>query len=112
VILKSNNAGINLSDTTQLTIQNNAFCKNEKGILCFSEAKGKTPSASLGGKNLFFGNKLDAEHIRLPSKSLTVDPQFKNPDNGDFSTAVKIGLKKPGRLTALWEKWQAALDNR
>jgi len=106
VFFKSTYAGIALSDTTLLTICNNAFCYNENAVICFSEEEGRNPSALLGGKNLFFENKLDAEHIRLSSNSLTIDPKFKDPDNGDFSTASKIGLSKPGRLAVLWKKWQ------
>ena len=105
--------GLSIIDTAKLEVEGNIIVDNEKGLVGFSAEKGKDPSISIRGKNLVHGNKTDAEKIKLPSKTVQDNPKFTDPDSGLFKTSTKgMGLEDPKVLQALWNKWQAALDQR
>ena len=113
VIVRSSYAGLSIIDTAKLEVEGNIIVDNEKGLVGFSAEKGKEPSISIRGKNLVHGNKTDTEKIELPAKTAQDDPQFTDPDAGLFKTSTKgMGLEDPKELQALWNKWQAALDQR
>lgn len=111
VIMRSAYAGLSIADTAKVETEGNMIVDNEAGILGFSSEEGKETRISLNDKNLLFGNKLESENIKLPSKTLREDPRFEDPENGNFATPVKeMGLEEPAELQTLWEKWQAALE--
>ncbi|MDF7798043.1 right-handed parallel beta-helix repeat-containing protein [Pontiellaceae bacterium B1224] len=113
VIVRSSYAGLAIADTTKLDIEDNIIADNEKGIAGFSEKKDDNLSISIRGKNVIFGNKVTAEKIDLPSKTVEKDPAFSNPDDGLFKSAIGgMGLENPEELQKLWIKWQAALDGK
>jgi nitrous oxidase accessory protein NosD len=113
VIVRSSYAGLCIADTSKVETQGNIIAENEKGVVGFSAEKGKEPSVSLTGKNLVHNNKTESEHIKLPAKTLTEDPTFKDEEEGLFASGISnMGLEDPEGMQMLWKKWQAALDNR
>ncbi|MDF7823220.1 right-handed parallel beta-helix repeat-containing protein [Pontiellaceae bacterium B12227] len=113
VIARSSYAGLAIIDTAKLDIEDNIIVENEKGIVGFSAEKGKTPSVSVDGKNVVFGNKTEVENIDLTSKTIKKDPRFSDDDSGLYKTSLSgMGLEDPAALKKLWIKWQAALDGK
>lgn len=113
IVMRSAYAGLSVADTAKVDAEGNMIVDNEAGILGFSDEKGKETSISLNGKNLLFGNKLESENIKLPSKTVREDPRFEDPENGLFASPAKeMGLENPEELRKLWEKWQAVLEKR
>jgi parallel beta-helix repeat protein len=112
LILRSSYAGLSLIDTASLTVENNVIANNERGLIGFSAEKGRDPSINLRGENLIYGNTVQAEKIKLPSKTIESDPQFADADSGLFATTASdakgMGLSDPTDMQALWKKWQAA----
>ncbi|MCF7848519.1 MAG: right-handed parallel beta-helix repeat-containing protein [Kiritimatiellales bacterium] len=111
VIVRSSYAGLAIVDTAKLEIEGNMIADNEKGVVGFSEKKGKEVTVSVSGQNLVHGNKVETQAAKLPSKTVKEDPKFKDTDSGLFKTDIKdLGLEDPEALQKLWAKWQAALD--
>jgi hypothetical protein len=111
VIVRCSYAALAIVDTAKLEIEGNIITDNEKGVVGFSEEKGKKVSVSISGKNLVHGNKVETEAADLPSKTVKEDPKFKDADSGLFKSGIKeMGLVDPEALQKLWAKWQKALD--
>lgn len=109
LILDSSYAGIGMRDSCSLMIRNNIFQGNERGWILFKKG-------SKGGnavyRNTFWKNKVDAENFRKTANSITAEPRFADPDNGDFSLKSgpalehKQGLTNPQLFKTLWKIWQ------
>ncbi len=113
VITRSGTAGLSIIDTSKLDIDGNIIVNNEKGAVGFSAEKGQTTIVSIAGKNLVFDNTVEVENAKFPSKTLRVNPEFRDADMGLFETTTKeMGLDDPAALQQLWQRWQAALDAR
>lgn len=111
VIARSSYAGLCIADTAKLEPSGNIIANNEKGVVGFSEEKGKAVNVSIAGKNLVHGNKTETEAASLSSNTVMDDPKFKDAAAGLFKTTINgMGLDEPATLHALWTKWQAALD--
>ncbi len=112
IIFRSSYAGLSISDTATLDIENNVIMDNERGVTGFSEEKGKEPSVKVAGKNLIYGNAMDFEKAELPSRTIKIDPQFKDADSGLFTITANdvkgMGLNNPTDMQILWKKWQEA----
>ncbi|MFA6172574.1 MAG: right-handed parallel beta-helix repeat-containing protein [Kiritimatiellales bacterium] len=112
LILRSSYAGLSLIDTASLTVENNVIVNNERGLVGFSAEKGRDPSINLRGENLIYGNTVQAEKIKLSSKTIESDPQFADAGSGLFATSASdakgMGLSDPTDMQVLWKKWQAA----
>ena len=112
IILRSSYAGLSISDTATLDIENNVIMDNERGVAGFSAEKGKEPLVGLDGRNLIYGNAVESEKIDLSSRTIKIDPQFKDADSGLFTITANdvkgMGLNNPTDMQILWKKWQAA----
>jgi len=108
VILNSSYAGLGTRDSCPLTVRNNVFQENTRGIAIFEEAG--TNRVTLG-QNSFWNNQTDTENFERPANSILVDPSFEAPDRGNFSPkddelrTNKQGLSDPSIFGPLWEKW-------
>ena len=108
LILGSDYAGLATRDSCPITVRNNVFQENPKGIIVFEEAGRNQVTL---GQNSFWKNGTDTENIERPRNSILVDPRFKAPEQGDFLSqadelrANKQGLSDPRIFRALWEKW-------
>lgn len=110
VIIGSTYAGLAIIDTATVDVENNVIVGNERGIIGFTAEKGETPSIKLRGENIAYDNSTQTEGIKLPSELIGIDPEFKNPESGQFavkeSAAKGMGLTDPEALQTLWAKWK------
>lgn len=108
LILNSSYVGLDTRDSCQLTVKNNIFQGNAKGVILVAEG-GK--SKVKFGKNSFWENGSDTENLEIPRGSLTVDPRFRAPEQGDYTAqakevmAEKQGLSNPDIVRPLLETW-------
>ncbi|MHC4266220.1 MAG: right-handed parallel beta-helix repeat-containing protein, partial [Planctomycetota bacterium] len=102
-------AGIGMRNTTSLSIRNNIFMRNQRGVVLFE------PDGTSKNKiytNTYWKNENDAENVTKIPDSLDVNPGFTNPENGDFSLKdspvkeKKQGLTNPEIFKQLWKKWK------
>jgi nitrous oxidase accessory protein NosD len=109
LLLDSSFAGLDTRDSCPITVRNNVFQGNTRGLVLFAEA-GKTEVNV--GRNSFWNNKADSENLHLPASSLRVDAGLAGPDKGEFAaqseptTEGGQGLTDATVFRALWEKWQ------
>lgn len=110
VFLNSGYAGLDTRDTCRLTIRGNIFQNNPRGFVAYAEA-GRNQFKF--GKNAFWANESDTENFDKPQNSISVDPQFKAPTQGDYTvqsdelSSARMGLMHPEAIQELWKKWQA-----
>jgi parallel beta-helix repeat protein len=110
VILGSSYAGLGTRDSCPLTVRNNLFQANTRGIAIFEEAGTNRVTV---GRNSFWKNQTDTENFEMPANSVAVDPRLEAPERGIFSAQAdelktnKQGLSDPGVFRDLWEKWNA-----
>ena len=107
VILGNGFSGIDTRTYGRITVKNNIIADNEKtGFAVFEEGSTKFRV----GKNTFYGNGGSSADFDLPSSTLKEDPQFINPDKGDFSVgnanvkSAQHGLTNPSVISLLWKK--------
>ena len=107
VILGNGFSGIDTRTYGRITVKNNIIADNEKtGFAVFEEGSTKFRV----GKNTFYGNGEPSTDFDLPSSTLKEDPQFINPDKGDFSVgnanvkSAQHGLTNPSVISLLWKK--------
>jgi len=109
LMLDSSFAGLDSRDSCPITVRNNIFQNNAKGIVLF--AKGGRNQVKLE-KNSFWKNETDTEDIDRPEDSILVDPRFTAPDQGDFTPQAdelktnEQGLSDPIVFRELWQKWE------
>ncbi len=110
VILDCGYSGVDFRESCSLSVKNNIFAGNERGIVQFKEGgRGGTRV----GNNTLWQNTTDTEGLDKTGKMLTVDPGFKDAANGDFTVgkatvkSAKHGLQTPSVFPKLWEKWKA-----
>lgn len=109
VILRSSYAGLAIADTATLNIENNIIANNERGAFGFSSEKGKEVSVRLRGENIAYGNTTQTEGIKQPTELAGINPLFRDPDSGLFSSDTDMGLIAPEELQKLWEKWRKTM---
>ncbi len=109
VILGNGFSGIDTRTYGRITVKNNIIADNEKtGFAVFEEGSTKFRV----GKNTFYGNGEPSTDFDLPSSTLKEDPQFTNPDKGDFSVgnsklkSAQHGLTNPESISALWKRYE------
>ena len=109
VILGNGFSGIDTRTYGRITVKNNIIADNEKtGFAVFEEGSTKFRV----GKNTFYGNGEPSTDFDLPSSTLKEDPQFTNPDKGDFSVgnsnvkSAKHGLTNPESISVLWKRYE------
>lgn len=111
VLIDSSYAGIGSRSSCRLSINNNILTDNPRGLIVFME-DGESRHGLKIGPNTFWQNKTDTENCDKPEGSLTVDPLFTDPTNGDFSlqsgpaSEARQGLTDPEVIQSLWRKWQ------
>lgn len=109
LILDSGYAGIGMEKSCSLVIRDNIFVNNERGWIMFDRGGN---GANTCYRNTFWKNKVDAENFEKTADSITAEPRFVDPDNGDFSLKAdpaleyKQGLTNPQVFKALWKIWQ------
>ena len=110
LIVNSSYAGLGTRDSCPLTVRNNVFQENTKGIVVFAEAGRNQVTL---GQNSFWKNETDTENVDRPQNSITVDPRFEAPERGNFTSQAdelktnKQGLSDPSVFGNLWQKWSA-----
>jgi beta-lactamase regulating signal transducer with metallopeptidase domain/nitrous oxidase accessory protein NosD len=113
VIADSSYAGIGMRNSCSLSIRDNIFRGNERGLILFKEG-GRNGNNVY--KNTFWLNKVDAENLDKAADSIVTDPNFVDADNGDFSLKPgpalqqKQGLTNPEIFKVLWKIWQNRSD--
>jgi len=113
VIADSSYAGIGMRESCSLLIRDNIFKGNPRGLIVFKE--GARGANSLR-RNTFWRNETDTESLDKPADSITADPNFADPDSGDFSLTSgpalehKQGLENPKIFKALWKRWKNRAD--
>jgi parallel beta-helix repeat protein len=113
VIVYSSYAGIGMRDSCRLSIHDNIFRGNERGLILFQQNGGNGNNVL---KNTFWQNKVDTENMNKPADSIVADPGFVDAENGDFSLKPgpamqqKQGLTKPEIFKKLWKIWMNRRD--
>lgn len=109
LIADSSYAGVGMLESTQLTVKDNIFYKNKRGlVLGKDQDKGKNNIL----KNTFWENEVDAENFEMSPQPLSVNPEFADPAGGNFSLAPgpaqehKQGLSNPKAISQLWLKYK------
>jgi parallel beta-helix repeat protein len=110
LILKSSYNGLDARNSSSITVKNNIFQENAKGVVLFAEGGNNLVKLQ---KNTFWRNQNNSENIDLPQDSLLIDPKLSNADRGDFTVqaeelkAANQGLSDPTKFVGLWEQWQS-----
>jgi parallel beta-helix repeat protein len=113
VILRASYAGLGTRDNCPLTVANNIFQENTRGIIIFEET-GRQQAVIQ--KNTFWANDDDSENFTLPEGSLKQDPSYKDANAGDYSPQnadlieSQQGLSDPTVFRGIWRKWLAVKD--
>jgi beta-lactamase regulating signal transducer with metallopeptidase domain/nitrous oxidase accessory protein NosD len=114
LILQSDALGLGAPDNSRITVKNNIFADNPKGVVLFAAGNNQVKI----GQNTFWKNKTDMENAPKPGNTLDTDPRFKDPQNGDFTPQAeelvknRQGLTDPGVFADLWKKWKALAQER
>jgi hypothetical protein len=109
VIADSIYAGIGMRDSCNLSIRDNIFRGNERGLILFKESGGNGNNVY---KNTFWLNKVDTENLDKTADSVVANPDFADAESGDFSlkpgpaSQQKQGLTNPEIFKMLWKIWQ------
>ncbi|MHC4795443.1 MAG: right-handed parallel beta-helix repeat-containing protein [Planctomycetota bacterium] len=109
IIAKSSFAGTDMRDSCRLTIKDNIFSNNQRGLALFKES-GSNGNKVL--KNTIWQNATDWENMEKPKVFINAEPPFTDPDNGDFSlkpgpmAEQKQGLTDPAIHKSLWKLYQ------
>ncbi|MCF7974347.1 MAG: right-handed parallel beta-helix repeat-containing protein [Phycisphaerae bacterium] len=112
VFLASSQSGIGAWDTCQLTVEHNIFQDNAKAIVVYAK---EGSNGNVIRANTFWQNETDTENCTSPESSLTQNPLFASPGQGDYSLLEgsvktgKHGLTHPEIIRQLWVKYQAAV---
>ena len=112
VILGNQRAGLDTHGSCRIEVANNIFAGNKKTGFVVYEGNNKRFRV---GKNTFWENGTPSIDFKLPSSTLEADPQFTNPDKGNFAVgnskikSAKHGLTNPEIISNLWKKY-AELD--
>ncbi len=113
VIADSSYAAIGMRDSCGLSVRNNIFKGNQKGLIVFEEGGRGTNRVQ---RNTFWLNEIDTENLDKTANSITADPNFADPNAGDFSLKsgpvleCKQGLTNPQIFEALWKIWKNSAD--
>ncbi len=97
-----------LNPKTRL-VRNNVFQGNSRGMILFKESD---KNSNRIFKNTFWQNNVDVENLDKTAGSISAEPFFIDPNNGDFSLKAgpvleqKQGLTNPEIFKKLWEKWK------
>ncbi len=109
VILGNGFSGIDTRTYGKIQVKNNIIADNEKtGFAVFEAGSNKFKV----GKNTFWNNGTPSTDFDLPSSTLEADPQFADPDSGNFSVgnskvkSAKHGLTNPDAISTLWKKYE------
>ena len=108
VIVNCRHAGIDMRDSCLLSIRDNVLAKNQRGIVLFKEG---AENSNVIAENAYWENGTDFENLEKPEKSLLADPQFADPNHGDFTVRGPVrdqghGLTDPSIIRGLWEKYR------
>jgi len=109
IIADSSYAGISMRDSCSLSIRNNILQGNAKGCILHKEG---SKNANKVFRNLFWQNEVDVENFDKPAVSISAEPGFADPENGDFSLKAgaalehKQGLSDPNAFKVLWKRWK------
>ncbi len=108
VIADNSFSGIDMRDSCRFSIRNNVLVRNQRGLALFKEG---TENLNVIGKNAFWANATDVENLEKPAGSLTADPRFTDPNQGDFTAqgavrAQEHGLMNPQVLKDLWQRYE------
>ena len=109
VILDSSYAGLGTRDSCPLTVRNNIFQNNNRGIVLFEETGRMRVDV---GRNSFWNNKTNTENLATPETAILVDPRLTAEKDGDFVPQAadlqdkRQGLSDAQIFPALWEKWK------
>jgi len=109
IIADSSYAGIGMEKSCLLTIQDNIFVHNERGWIMFDRGE---KGANTCDRNTFWQNKADDENFEKSANSINANPDFVDPNNGDFSLRPgpalehKQGLTNPQIFKELWKIWK------
>jgi len=115
VFADSGYGGVDARDSCQVTVKNNIFYDNPRGFSLVREA-GKNKVRFQ--KNTFWKNKENTVNVAVPPGSFVEDPQFKDPEAGNFTPQAKAvvggqqGPKKPAEFAELWKKWKALSEDQ
>ncbi len=113
IIADSSYAGIGMRDSCGLSIRDNIFRANERGLILFKEIGGNGNTVY---RNTFWRNKVDTENLDKAADSIIADPDFVDADNGDFllksgpALQQKQGLTNPEIFKTLWKVWKNRED--
>jgi beta-lactamase regulating signal transducer with metallopeptidase domain/nitrous oxidase accessory protein NosD len=114
VIVDNSYAGIDMRDSCQLNIYNNVLVRNQRGIMLQKEG---TRNYNVVSGNTYWANATDVENMDKPQRSITGDPQFADPNHGDFTLRGPArerghGLTDPQVIEDLWKRYEQAQRQR
>lgn len=114
VISDSAAAGVGMWSTCRLNVRRNVFEGNAAALVVYPKG---TQDTNIIGRNLFWQNGANAKDCTLAADSILADPQFADPNAGDFSTAgpareQKQGLTDPPAIRQLWPRYEQAQRER
>ncbi len=108
VIVDNSFSGIDMRDSCRFSIHNNVLVGNQRGLALFKEG---TQNFNVVAANVFWSNATEVENLEKPADSVTADPQFTDPDHGDFTARGPVqdqghGLTNPQVLKDLWQRYE------
>jgi len=115
LILNSGQVGIGAQPTCRLLVKDNIIMGNPRGIVVFLKEGHKRGKLFIR-RNTFWDNDTDTENCEKASESISEEPAFHDPANGDFSLKPGLakqhnqGLTNPEVFKALWKRWQNRAD--
>jgi hypothetical protein len=115
LILDSGQVGIGAQASCRFLLKDNIIKGNPSGIVVFLK-EGARRGNLLIRRNTFWNNETDTENCEKAPGSISEEPAFRDPANGDFSlTGGKVmeqkqGLTDPKVFKALWKRWKNLAD--
>ncbi len=114
VIADSITAGLGAWSTCRLNVRRNVFQNNATALVVYPKGERDT---NIIGRNTFWQNVADAKDCTLSADSILADPQFADPNHGDFSAAGPVreqnhGLTDSQTIRDLWPRYEQAQRQR
>lgn len=115
VIYGSTQTGLSVIEFSLPSFSGNIIAGNKTGAFGFTDITNRIPLVKLNGKNLVYGNPVEAKQAQWPEETLRLDPQFTDSAAGLFKPQAadikRIGLRKPEELHDLWKIWLESAAN-
>ncbi len=117
LILDSAEVAIGVQNSCRLRVKDNVIMGSPVGIQVFRKGSTAEPHIDIG-KNTYWQNSEDTKDCEKAKGSRNQDPNFVNPQQGNFKmqndqlTRAGQGLTNPEVFTPIWKIWKKRYDPR